>query len=177
MPSGPLRQWHTTDLYGRPEYHFRVAVFADHLRVYRAGIELQGMSECFAEPRGIEHSARADHARRWQPGGFGDYAREHVDGIRDHYDHATGRGELLSKLAGELRVVAKQGEARFAGLAAASGRDDDRVGVDHLGDGRRAHRGGGVERTPLREVHRFAFGNLAARVVQQEFVGYAQMQR
>jgi hypothetical protein len=53
---------------------------------------------------------------------------------------------------------------------ASTGGDHDNVSIDHLFDHRCPHHSGRIERRTVSQIHRFAFGDGFAHVVQEQFI-------
>ena len=107
IPSGPLPQTDTADARGRPQNHFRIAVFTDHVGVDRVRIDVDHPADDLFQARGIEHGPGSDDACRRQTGHLGQSFREHIHWITHNDNHSASARESRADIGDQGGVLAQ----------------------------------------------------------------------
>jgi hypothetical protein len=142
-------------------------MFTDNVRVNGVRIHMDDVTDDLLEACGVEHGAGADDSRGRQPRDFGHPLGQDVHGIADHDNGSARPRESPSDVADHRRILAEQVQPGFAWSTAATGSDNNHVGIDHILDGRLANDRRRIERCTVRQIHRFTFGDVFARIEEE----------
>ena len=149
---------HIGNIGNRPRDKGRIAVFAEHIGVNVALVDVIIFGKPCAETRGIEDGARTDNMVFGEPGIFMENICEYIDGVA--HDDVERIGRILRDLGndhlGDIDIRLCKLEPGLAGLSCDTGCEYDDIRAGRIAVIAGVYRAGAAEGRTLADVKRFA---------------------